>query len=634
MMFMKKINTIIMTGMAVLAAVSCNVDSLEETTSGKGLSFDVVLENKAETRSDAMELISENGETPLVLEKESSTRSVQVNNEGSFITVFNGSFEVEGSEGGANTVFHSTAAYNSTTGLWDLQNSTYVWKPFKRLEVVALAADSDFDNEAFFNGINYNGTPVSSGSFDYTVPDNLSPKDLLIGYYEGEAGTGTVSLKFNHPLTSLQFKVGDMPEGATLTVNSISLENLDKSGHCIVGFGSPVSYTWNNYNGTVTYKKTFDNPQPMVSGTSFVDGDDTFIVLPRRFPHNTQARIVINVTEFNRNYDVYASLADQEWKPGETNVYAVTFTGSRQAILTNGADFNLAMRTVANGLTNIKHIVFEVGSDVDSGTEVQEPLQWPIYMNWDNTTKTITVSTTSNILYTGTNCAHMFANLTALEDIQGLTLLNTSNCVDMGEMFMSCRSLTSLDLSNFNTENVRLMGGMFRDLKAMTTLDLSSFRTDNVISVGAMFRGESASNKNSLRSINFGEHFQLPNNDGFAFTFAYTNLSGALDLSMFECSAMSDLEYMFEGSSYITSVDLSGLGENSTIFFAPSVFNGTNVSRINFGPNITFSGLNNSQTEGFFGTNASNLVVICNEAAETKLRTFGASNKVTSYQRP
>lgn len=623
-----------MTGMAVLAAVSCNVDSLEETTSGKGLSFDVVLENKAETRSDAMELISENGETALVLEKEASTRSVQVNNEGSFITVFNGSFEVEGSEGGANTVFHSTAAYNSTTGLWDLQNSTYVWKPFKRLEVVALAADSDFDNEAFFNGINYNGTPVSSGSFDYTVPDNLSPKDLLIGYYEGEAGTGTISLKFNHPLTSLQFKVGDMPEGATLTVNSISLENLDKSGHCIVGFGSPVSYTWNNYNGTVTYKKTFDNPQPMVSGTSFVDGDDTFIVLPRRFPHNTQARIVINVTEFNRNYDVYASLADQEWKPGETNVYAVTFTGSRQAILTNGADFNLAMSTVANGLTNIKHIVFEVGSDVDSGTEVQEPLQWPIYMNWDNTTKTITVSTTSNILYTGTNCASMFANLTALEDIQGLTLLNTSNCVDMSEMFRSCQSLTSLDLSNFNTENVRLMGGMFRDLKAMTTLDLSSFRTDNVISVGSMFRGESSSNRNSLRSINFGEHFQLPNNDGFAFTFAYTNLSGALDLSMFECSAMSDLEYMFEGSPSITSVDLSGLGENSTIFFAPSVFNGTNVSRINFGPNITFSGLNSSQTDGFFGTTASNLVVICNEAAETKLRTFGASNKVTSYQRP
>lgn len=623
-----------MTGMAVLAAVSCNVDSLEETTSGKGLSFDVVLENKAETRSDAMELISENGETALVLEKEASTRSVQVNNEGSFITVFNGSFEVEGSEGGANTVFHSTAAYNSTTGLWDLQNSTYVWKPFKRLEVVALAADSDFDNEAFFNGINYNGTPVSSGSFDYTVPDNLSPKDLLIGYYEGEAGTGTISLKFNHPLTSLQFKVGDMPEGATLTVNSISLENLDKSGHCIVGFGSPVSYTWNNYNGTVTYKKTFDNPQPMVSGTSFVDGDDTFIVLPRRFPHNTQARIVINVTEFNRNYDVYASLADQEWKPGETNVYAVTFTGSRQAILTNGADFNLAMSTVANGLTNIKHIVFEVGSDVDSGTEVQEPLQWPIYMNWDNTTKTIMVSTTSNILYTGTNCASMFANLTKLEDIQGLTLLNTSNCVDMSEMFRSCQSLTSLDLSNFNTENVRLMGGMFRDLKAMTTLDLSSFRTDNVISVGAMFRGESSSNRNSLRSINFGEHFQLPNNDGFAFTFAYTNLSGALDLSMFECSAMSDLEYMFEGSPSITSVDLSGLGENSTIFFAPSVFNGTNVSRINFGPNITFSGLNSSQTDGFFGTTASNLVVICNEAAETKLRTFGASNKVTSYQRP
>ena len=615
--------------MAAMAAVSCNVDTLDNPSAGKGLSFEVVVEEGVKSKSGDIELRSETGETKLALQRVVNTKTAQINDEGSFVTVYNGTFEVEGNERGSK-VFHASAVYNAGTGLWDLQNPTYMWKPGRELEVVAVA--SNFDNSELFDGITYAGSP-SSTNFYYELPEEQNHKDLLVGYFKGEAKTGTVSLKFNHPLTSVQFKVGEMPEGASLTVNSVSLVGIDKSAFCQADFGNPTEYTWTNYDGTITYTKTFPDAQPMESGTPIIDGDATFIVIPRAFPHNSEAKIVMNVTEFNRNYDVYASLADQEWKPGETNVYAVTFTGSRQAVLTNGPDFNAAMKTVAGNLANIKHIVFEVGSDVDSGTEVQEPLQWPIYMNWDSATQTITVSTTSNIIYTGTNCASMFANLTALQDIQGLTLLNTSDCVDMGEMFLSCRSLTSLDLSNFNTENVRLMGGMFRDLRSMTTLDLSSFRTDNVTSVGAMFRGEDSSNKNSLTSINFGEHFQLPNNTSFAYMFAYTRLSGALDLSQFQCSKLMDIEYMFENSSGITSVDLSGLGENSTLFFAPCVFLYTGINRINFGPTITFSGLSASAADGFFGTNTSSIVVICNEAAEARLRTYGGAGKVT-FQRP
>ncbi len=621
--------------MVAMAAVSCSIDSPDSISSKNGLSFDVVLENNLGTRSGDIELKSENGETPLILQRIIDTRSVQVDNEATFKTVFNGSFEVEGSEGGANTVFHSTAAYNSTSGLWDLQNSTYVWKPFKTLEVVALAADSDFDNTAFFRGINYNGTPKSSGSFDYTVPANLSPKDLLIGYYKGEASTGTVSLKFNHPLTSLQFKVGDMPAGATLTVNSISLVDIDKSAHCIVAFDSnETTYSWNNYSGKVSYTKTFDNPQAMTPGTVFVDGDDTFIVLPRKFPHNTEAKIVVNVTEFNRTYDVYASLADQEWKPGETNVYAITYQGQKSAILNNGPDVNLAIKSMAN-VNQIRHIRFVVDTNVTSGVEVQEPTRWPIYLSWDNPSKTVTIATSDLTIHTGSDASHLFDGLTALESIINLDLLNTSNCVNMAAMFASCSSLTSVDLSNFETDKVTNMSLMFAYLRSMTSLDLSSFRTDSVTGMGGMFRGTSESVRNSLTSITFGEHFQIPNNKSFAYTFAFTNLSGALDLSMFRCTNLQDLEYMFQSSPSITSVDLSGLGENSTIFFAPSVFFHTGVTSINFGPEITFAGLRAADTDGFFSTNTSRIVVTCNQAAENKLKTFGgySASKVT-FQRP
>lgn len=629
---MKKINYIVTLGIVALAAVSCNVDSLDNTSTKKGLSFNVVLENEVGTKSGDLELRTESGEIPLVLQKVVDTKSVQINNESSFITVYNGTFEVEGNVGGT-TVFHANAVYNSETGLWDLQNSTYEWKPGQIIEIVATA--SNFNNDDFFDGIYYGGNP-SSSNYDYTLPSEPNAKDLLVGYFKGEVGSdGCVSLKFNHPLTSLQFKVGNLPEGNTLRVNSISIEGLDEEAHCIATFGeAATTYQWSNYDGTVTYNKTFSG-EPLNPGDPLIDGDATFIVIPRRFPHNTEAKIVVNVTEYNRTYDVYASLADQEWKAGETNVYAISYQGARQAILTNGPDVNLAMKALAGGAGNIKHIVFEVDSDVTSTTEVQAPTHWPIYLNWDNASKTMRISTSDITIHTGSNASSLFQGLTALEDITGLNLLNTRNAVDMSRMFESCYSLQSVDLSNFVTDNVTDMSQMFAYLKTMTTLDVSNFNTDNLRGVGGMFRGINSNNLSSLRSITFGENFTLPKNKSFAYTFAFTNLTGALDFSMFQCSNLQDLEYMFESSPRITSVDLSGLGVNASIFFAPSVFHGTAVTAINFGPNITFSGLRTIDTQGFFSTNTSSIVVTCNEVAEAKLKTFGGYNasKVT-FQRP
>ena len=623
--------------MAALAAVSCNVDSVDNPSAGKGLRFNVVIEDTPGLKSGDLELRSENGEIPLVLQRVVDTKSVQINNEATFVTEYNGNFEVEGNEGG-NNVFHANAIYNATTGLWDLQNSTYEWLPGHLLEVVALASEFDAtETSNFFQGINYGGTPSTAG-FYYTLPEVPNQKDLLVGYFKGKPTTGIVSLKFNHPLTSVQFKVGDLPEGATLTVNSISLVGLDETAHCTVSFGDPSTYAWDNYSDNITYTKTFDNPQALEPGDVLVDGDATFIVIPRKFPHGSEAKIVVNVTEYNRTYDVSASLADQEWKPGETNVYSIAYQGSRQAVLTNGPDVNRAMKTLAGGAGNIQHIVFQVESDIVTETQVEAATQWPIYLQWDSSTKTMTIATSDITIHTGANASGLFKGLTALQDITNLPLLNTKNCVDMSSMFESCTALQSVDLSGFNTEKVTNMSMMFAYLRAMTTLDLSSFRTDNVLGVGGMFRGSgTGANLNSLTSINFGEHFQLPKNRSFAFTFAYSRLTGAMDLSVFECEEVRDLEYMFAGSSGITSVDLSGLKENATIKFAPCTFSGTGVTAINFGPDLTFAGLaqTGGATQNFFSTNTSHIDVTCNAAAEAKLKTYGgySASKIT-FHRP
>ena len=47
-------------------------------------------------------------------------------------------------------------------------------------------------------------------------------------------------------------------------------------------------------------------------------------------------------------------------------------------------------------------------------------------------------------------------------------------------MFFNCKSLLSLDLSNFNTQSVTNMESMFYDCKSLLSLDLSNFNTQNV----------------------------------------------------------------------------------------------------------------------------------------------------------
>ena len=54
------------------------------------------------------------------------------------------------------------------------------------------------------------------------------------------------------------------------------------------------------------------------------------------------------------------------------------------------------------------------------------------------------------------------------------------NVTDMSEMFHTCWSLTSLDLSNFNTEKVTYMNYMFYNCTNMTNLNLSHFDMSGV----------------------------------------------------------------------------------------------------------------------------------------------------------
>ena len=86
-----------------------------------------------------------------------------------------------------------------------------------------------------------------------------------------------------------------------------------------------------------------------------------------------------------------------------------------------------------------------------------------------------------------TNMSYMFSGCKSLTNIN-LSNFNTQNVTNMSGMFDWCESLTSIDLSNFNTQNVIDMSNMFWGCKSLTSIDLSNFNTQNVTNMSGMFK--------------------------------------------------------------------------------------------------------------------------------------------------
>ena len=123
-------------------------------------------------------------------------------------------------------------------------------------------------------------------------------------------------------------------------------------------------------------------------------------------------------------------------------------------------------------------------------------------------------------------------------------------------MFYYCRSLTSLDLSDFNTEKVTNMFAMFMECSSLTSLDLSNFNTANVTNMGRMFLSCSG-----LTSLTFGETFTTANVTDMNLMFYRCWSLTSLDGSNFNTANVTDMGRMFESCSGLTSLTF---GENFT----------------------------------------------------------------------
>lgn len=183
---------------------------------------------------------------------------------------------------------------------------------------------------------------------------------------------------------------------------------------------------------------------------------------------------------------------------------------------------------------------------------------------------------------TNSDCSYLFANLTNLQQIDGLTNLDTSQATMMGNLFRSCTSLKKVDLSNFKTANVNNIEGMrslFFGCASLTDIDLSSFNTSNNHDIGYMF--DDCSN---LTHINFGNNFDTSQVTSMSYMFYNCTKLLKIDFDKkFDTSKVTNMETMFYNCSSLTNLDLSSFQTSKVTDMGWLFYGCSNLSNITFG---------------------------------------------------
>ena len=226
-----------------------------------------------------------------------------------------------------------------------------------------------------------------------------------------------------------------------------------------------------------------------------------------------------------------------------------------------------------------------------------------------DTTTTKAVFDDSFANFQPTSTAFWFRYFKALTAIEGLQNLNTQRVGNMGDMFLGCSALPSLELSNFNTSNVTNMSWMFAECAALTTLDLKNFNTSNVTDMRGIFAGCS-----TLTSLDLNK-FNTPKVTDMSWMFASCSALTTLNLKNFNTSNVTEMAGMFDYCSALTSLDLSSFNTSNVKYMGGMFENCSALTSLNL------SSFNTSNVTGM-----ARMFAACSSLTSLDLLNFNTSN--------
>ena len=151
-----------------------------------------------------------------------------------------------------------------------------------------------------------------------------------------------------------------------------------------------------------------------------------------------------------------------------------------------------------------------------------------------------------------------FFTCSVLKIIKGLKKFNIGKVTDMSSMFVSCSSLTSLDIGSWNTSQVTNMAGMFSGCSSLTNLDIGSWNTSQVTNMADMF-----SECSSLTSLDIGS-WNTSKVMNMSSVFTRCSSLTSLDLNSWDTSQTTEMTSIFYGCSSLTSLDIGNWNTSQT----------------------------------------------------------------------
>ena len=190
-------------------------------------------------------------------------------------------------------------------------------------------------------------------------------------------------------------------------------------------------------------------------------------------------------------------------------------------------------------------------------------IDYTLYLKWDSsfqdcsymfenkgvlTEIDLTNFDTSNVI----NMRNMFSNCVSLQKVI-LPSISCDKLQNIEEIFKGCTSLKSVEFhyNNFNTKNVNNMERMFENCNSLISINFpNNFDTSSVTKMNDMFSGCS-----SLTTINLNK-LRTSKVNNFACLFSNTKLN-YYDIMHFETNLLTDTQFMFYNCQNLISLNLS-----------------------------------------------------------------------------
>lgn len=281
------------------------------------------------------------------------SKAVLVNDEASFITQTSGKF--------------TCSAYNVTTGVSLYTNETVSYADGKW----STAAQYTWDNGTQMTFHAFAPTTATGVSIaadgsgitvtDYSIADDGSAQtDLMLGYYSGFGTNGTATIKFEHPLTAVRLKMGDIAEFVPgfEKVTGISIEGVAATGSLAKWNSGAFSWTPSATKKTVALGV---NAKPE-KGTLM--SDEAFTLIPVTSLSAAPAKITVSYSGTTSGA-IVANINSGAWEAGKVYTYTVNFKTMILTIDDSGAVQTWTTETIGTPIE-----ADDTKSDRNAGTPI------------------------------------------------------------------------------------------------------------------------------------------------------------------------------------------------------------------------------------------------------------------------